>query len=154
MSFREKNAWIAVLTTLAIWIYYFAAFWLDVFGRQLDGSQVLTRFLICMGISLVVMIGLNVATGVMTPKNIDTPPDELERQIEARADRIGFKLLEALVPLGLIGGLLATDTIRTAFPADPAGSLALIFANGILMAFVLTEVVRETVHIVSFRMTA
>jgi uncharacterized membrane protein (DUF485 family) len=154
MSFREKNAWIAVLTTLAVWIYYFVAFWLDVFGRQLDGGQVLTRFLICMGISLVVMIGLNIATGVMTPKNIDTPPDELERQIEARADRIGFKLLEALVPLGLIGGLLATDTIRTAFPADPAGSLALIFANGILMAFVLTEVVRETVHIVSFRMTA
>ncbi|MNU08648.1 hypothetical protein D3C72_2547900 [compost metagenome] len=58
------------------------------------------------------------------------------------------------MPLGLIGGLLATDTIRTAFPADPAGSVALIFANGILMAFVLTEVVRETVHIVSFRMTA
>lgn len=154
MSFREKNAWIAVLTTLAVWIYYFSAFWIDVFGRQLDGNQVLTRFLICMGISLVVMIGLNIATGVMTPKNIDTPPDELERQIEARADRIGFKLLEALVPLGLIGGLLATDTIRSAFPADPAGSLALIFANGILMAFVFTEVVRETVHIVSFRMTA
>lgn len=154
MSFREKNAWIAVLTTLAVWIYYFSAFWIDVFGRQLDGNQVLTRFLICMGISLVVMIGLNIATGVMTPKNIDTPPDELERQIEARADRIGFKLLEALVPLGLIGGLLATDTIRTAFPADPAGSVALIFANGILMAFVFTEVVRETVHIVSFRMTA
>jgi hypothetical protein len=154
MSFREKTAWIAVLTTLVVWSVYFGWFWVDVANQQLDGGQVLTRFLICMGITLVVMIGLNIATGVMTPKNIDTPPDELERQIEARADRIGFKLLEALVPLGLIGGLLATDTIRTAFPADPAGSLALIFANGILMAFVLTEVVRETVHIVSFRMTA
>jgi hypothetical protein len=154
MSFREKTAWIAVLTTLVVWSVYFGWFWVDVANQQLDGSQVLTRFLICMGMTLVVMIGLNIATGVMTPKNIDTPPDELERQIEARADRIGFKLLEALVPLGLIGGLLATDTIRTAFPGDPAGSLALIFANGMLMAFVLTEVVRETVHIVSFRMTA
>ncbi|MCS6761910.1 MAG: hypothetical protein MO846_07995 [Candidatus Devosia symbiotica] len=154
MSFREKNAWIVVLTTLAVWIYYFAAFWLDVFSRQLDGGQVLTRFLICMDISLMVMIGLNIATSIMISKNIDTPPNELERQIEARADRIGFKLLEALVSLGLISGLLATDTIRTAFPADPAGSLALIFANGILMALVVTEVMRETVHIVSFRVTA
>ncbi|WP_332700464.1 hypothetical protein [Devosia sp.] len=154
MSFREKTAWIAVLTTLVVWSVYFAWFWADVAGQQLDGGTVLTRFLICMGISLVVMVGLNVATGVMTAKNIETPPDELERQIEARADRIGFKLLELLVPVGLIGGLLATDMIRSAFPADPAGSVALIFANGILMAFVLTEVVREAVHIASFRMTA
>jgi hypothetical protein len=63
-------------------------------------------------------------------------------------------MLELMVPVGLIGGLLATDTIRSAFPADPAGSVALIFANGVLMAFVLTEMVREAVHIVSFRMTA
>ena len=154
MSFRERQAWIAVLTTLAIWIYYFAAFWGDVVAGQLDGGQVLTRFVVCMGLSFAVMIGLNVAAGVMTAKNIDRAPDELERQIEARADRVGFRLLEALVPLGLIGGLLATDIIRAAFPADPAGSLALIFANGVLMAFVVTELVREAVHIASFRMTA
>lgn len=154
MSFRERQAWIAVAPTLAIWIYYFAAFWGDVLARQLDGGQVLTRFLICMGLSLAIMIGLNVAAGVMTKKNLDRAPDELERQIEARADRIGFRLLEALVPLGLIGGLLATDTIKAAFPADPGGSVALIFANGILMAFVVTELVREAVHIASFRMTA
>ncbi|UJW85287.1 hypothetical protein [Devosia sp. SL43] len=154
MSFRERQAWIAVLTTLAIWVYYFSAFWSDVLARQLDGGQVLTRFLICMGLTLVVMIALNVVAGVMTKKNIDRAPDELERQIEARADRIGFKLLEALVPLGLIGGLVATDTIRTAFPTDPGGSVAMIFANGILMAFVFTELVREAVHIASFRMTA
>lgn len=154
MAFRERTAWIAVVTTLVVWSVYFAWFWVDVAGQRLDGGAVLTRFLITMGISLVVMIGLNVATGVMTAKNIETPPDELERLIEARADRIGFKLLEVLVPVGLIGGLLATDTIRAAFPADPAGSVALIFANGMLMAFVLTEVVRESVHIASFRMTA
>lgn len=154
MSFREKRAWIAVLTTLVVWSYYFGVFWSDVFGGQLVGSPVLTRFLICMDISLVVMIGLNIATGVMTAKNIDTPPDELERQIEAKADRIGFSLLELLVPAVLIGGLLATDTIRSAFPVDPAGNLAVIFANAMLMAFVATEVLREVIHIVSFRMTA
>ena len=100
VSFRERQAWIAVLTTLTIWIYYFGAFWGDVFMRQLDGSQVVVRFVVCMGLSLAIMIGLNVAAGVMAPRNIDRPPDELERQIEARADRIGFRLLEALVPLG------------------------------------------------------
>lgn len=154
MSYREKRAWIAIATTLVIWSYYFGAFWLDVISAQLDGGQVLTRFLVCMGLSLAVMITLNIATGVMTRKNMDAPPDEMERQIEARADRIGFALLEWLVPIGIIGGLLSTDALREAFSADPAGAIALIFANGALMALVVTELVREAVHAVSFRMAA
>lgn len=142
------------MTTIVVWTVYFGWFWADVSSRQLDGQALLWRFAVCMGISLVVMIGLNVATGVMRKDNIDRPADELERQIEAKADRIGFRLLEGLVPLGLIAGLMMTDSIKAAFPDDPAGSVALIFANGTLMAFVFTELVREATQIVSFRMTA
>lgn len=154
MSFRERQAWVAVLTTLVVWGWYFGVFWSEVAARHIDGGQLLTRFLICLGISLALMIALNLAGGVMTRKNIDAPPDELERQIEASADRFGFHLLELLVPIGLIGGLIATDLIRRSFPDDPAGAVAIIFANGVLMAFVATEIVREAVQIASFRRTA
>ena len=154
MSLRERLAWIATLTTLVIWGYYFTAFWLDVSAARLDGGQLLTRFLVCMGVSLAVMIGLSLATGVMSRKNIEAEPDELERQIEGRADRIGFRVLEWLVPLALIPCLLLTGRIAEAFPADPAGSAAMILANAVLMVVVITELVREAVHIVSFRMTA
>ena len=58
------------------------------------------------------------------------------------------------MPIGLIAGLLATGTIRTSFPDDPAGAVAIIFANGVLMTFIITEVVRSIIHIVSYRMTA
>ena len=153
MSFREKSAWIAAVITLIVWGYYFGTFWFEVAGRHIDGG-LLTRFLICMGLTLALMIGLNLASGVMTQKNLDMPPDELERQIEAGADRFGFHLLELLVPIGLIGGLLLTDTIRASFPDDPAGAVAVIFANGVLMAFVFTQLVRVVIHIVSYRMTA
>jgi len=154
MSFREKSAWIAVGITLVVWSYYFGVFWTEVAGRQIDGGQILIRFLVCMGISLVLMIALNLAGGVMARKNMETSPDELERHIEASADRFGFHLLELLVPIGLIGGLLAVDRIRASFPDDPAGAVAIIFANGVLMAFVITELVREAVHIALFRKTA
>ena len=153
MAFREKSAWVAAGITLLVWGYYFGLFWIEVTGGHIDGG-LLTRFLVCMGITLVLMIGLNLASGVMTRKNMDTPPDELERQSEANADRFGFHLLELLVPIGLIGGLLATDTIRTSFPGDPAGAVATIFANGVLMTFIITEFVRAVVQIVSYRMTA
>jgi hypothetical protein len=154
MSPRERTAWIAVVCTIVICSYYIGAFWLDVAARRLEGGQILTRFIVCMVIMAVVMIGLNVATGVMTLKNIEALPDEMERQIEGRADRIGFRVLEWLIPVALIVGLLNTGAIAAAFAADPAGSTALVFANGILMVIVLTELVRELVHIVSFRMAA
>jgi hypothetical protein len=154
MSLRERTAWIATLSTIVIWSYYFATFWFDVVSRQLDGQQVLWRFIACMVVMAVVMIGLNIAAGVMTKKEIEREPDEMERTIEGRADRIGFRVLEWLIPIALIPGLLLTDAIKAAFPADPGGATALIFANGILLVVVLTEVVRELLTIVSFRMTA
>ena len=76
MSFRERQAWIAVVVTLVVWGYYFGLFWAEVAASHIDGN-LMTRFLICMGVSLALMVALNLAGGVMTRKNIDAPPDEL-----------------------------------------------------------------------------
>jgi hypothetical protein len=154
MSIRERTAWIAVICTLIIWGYYFTAFAMDVLSIRLDGGQLLTRFLICLGVSLAVMTGLNLRAGAMSKREIERPVDEMERLIEGRADRIGFRFLEAAIPLTLIALLLLTGRIGEAFPADPAGSTALIFANGVLCVIVVTELVREAVHIIGFRMSA
>ena len=154
MSMREKTSWIAVLTTLVIWTYYFNAFWRDALAGRIDGEGIRNLFIICMVISVIIMLGLNIAAAVTARQSMDAPPDELERQIEARADSIGFKLLELLMPVVLIGGLLNLDAIRTAFPDDPAGSTAIIFVNGFLMTMVVVELVREGTKIIMFRMTA
>ena len=154
MSVREKTSWIAVITTLVIWSYYFWVFWSDAAVGRIDGEAVRNLFIICMVISVVIMLGLTIAVSVAARQSMDAPPDELERQIEARADGIGFKLLELLVPVVLIGGLLNVGAITTAFPDDPAGATAIIFVNAYLMTFVLVELVREGTKIVMFRMTA
>jgi len=154
MSIRERTAWIAIGCTLVIWSYYFIAFGVDVAIRQLDGTQILIRFIACMVLSAAAMMGLAVLTGIVGKTDFDAPPDEMERQIEGRADHLGFRFLETVIPIALIGGLLSVQWIADAFPADPAGATALIFANGILLVLVLTELVREAVHIVWFRMTA
>lgn len=154
MSLRERTAWVAAITTLVIWGYYFSVFWTETLAGRLDGVWLRNLFVICMIISVVVMLGLAIVASLATRQPMDAPPDELERQITARADRIGFGLLELLLPVALIAGLLNVDAIRSAFPADPAGSTAIIFANGVLMVFILVELVREGVQIVMFRMTA
>lgn len=154
MSMRERTSWIAVITTLIVWSYYFAVFWGDALSGRIDGTGLRNLFIICLVISVIIMLGLAIALSVRTRQSMDAPPDELERQIEGKADKIGFKLLELIVPVVLITGLLNVDTIRAAYPEDPAGSTAIIFANGFLMSIVLVELVREGVKIVMFRMTA
>jgi len=154
MSVREKTSWIAVVTTLVVWIFYFHAFWSDALAGLIDGEGTRNLFIICMVITVVIMLGLNIIVALAARQAMDAPPDELERQIEARADKIGFVLLELLVPVVLIGGLLNIDPIRATFPDDPAGSTAILFANGFLMTMVVVELVRESVKIAMFRMTA
>lgn len=154
MSVREKTSWIAVLTTLAIWSYYFNAFWSDALSGRIDGEGLRNLFITCLVISVVIMLGLTIAVAFAARRPMDAPPDEMERQIEARADGIGFRLLELLVPIVLVTGLLNIDAIRIAFPDDPAGSTAILFANGFLMTMVVVELVREGTKIILFRMHA
>lgn len=151
---REKTSWIAVGTTLVIWTYYFVVLWGNALAGQIEGEALRNLFLVCMGISLVVMLGLNIAMTVASRQSMDAPPDELERQIEGKADRIGFKLLELAVPILLIAALLNVEAMSKAMPGDAAGSVAVVMANGVLMVMVVVELVRECIKIALFQMTA
>lgn len=154
MSMREKTSWIAVGTTLVIWTYYFAVLWGDALAGRVDGVALRNLFLACMGLSLVVMLGLNIVAAMASRQAMDAPPDELERQIEGKADRIGFKLLELAVPVVLVAALFNVENMSRAMPGDPAGSVAVVMANGVLMMVVVVEIVRETIKIALFRKTA
>ena len=154
MTPRELRAWIATVSTLVIWSYYFATFWVEAIAGQLDGWELLWRFVWCMVAVVVIGIVLNVLGTIAKRQSLDAPPYEMERQIDGRADRIGFRVLEILVPCVLIPGLMAPATIAAAYPADPAGATAIILANAVLLAVVVTELVREITCIISYRMIA
>ena len=152
MTFREKNAWIAVVTTLAVWGYYFSVLLGAVAARTLDGDALFWLFVWCMGITILVMFPLNVAAAIAARQKFDAPPDERERLIDARANRIGLGVLETLALAVAALSSVASGLAREDFPADPAGGTAILMANGILFALVFSAVVREVVQIVHFRM--
>lgn len=152
MAFREKNAWIAITCTLVIWGYYFSSLWAGFSARDLDGDAIFWLFVWCMGITIVLMLALNLAVAWLARQQFGAEPDERERQIDARANRIGLNLIE-FASLGII--VLSpwiSGIARSDFPADPAGSTAIIMANALLFVLVLSAVVREIVQIVHFRM--
>ena len=152
MSFREKNAWIASITTIIVWGYYFFEVWRAFDLHSIDG--LLTRFWVCMGITGVVMIGLNLLATRNPARDFGALPDELERQINHSATLVAHRLRGWLL-LGLAGACPWLSTIvAPAFPADPSGATAVFIANALLFGLVLSELLIELIHIARFRMIA
>lgn len=152
MSFREKNAWIASITTLIVWGYYFFEVWRAFELRSVDG--LLARFWICMGVTVVLLLGLNLLATRNRLRDFGAPPDEFERQIDMSATTFAHQLRGWLL-LGLAGACPWLSTVvAPAFPADPAGATAIFIANAILFGLVVTELIIELIHVVRFRMAA
>ncbi|MEQ1770106.1 MAG: hypothetical protein ABL879_09720 [Devosia sp.] len=152
MSFREKTAWIATITTLVVWSYYFVVVWQAVNAGVLNGDGILKLFYVCMGATIGVMLGGCLLAARLGGHDFGAVPDERERAITGRATTIGTVLLEWMVLGVALWGLLKHGWVGTAFPADPLGSMAVIVANGLLFALVLSNVLREIILIVQFRL--
>ena len=155
MSFREKNAWIAVITTLIVWGYYFFVVWTQVTTRTIDGQGLFNLFLISMGITVVLLFGLNLVAARMARQQFGAPEDEMERAVDARANWLGHRLLGwMLLGLAALGPTVIASYVRENFADDPAGVTAIIMANANLFVSVLSQIIGECVHIVSYRLMA
>ncbi|WP_338608056.1 hypothetical protein V6617_16740 [Pelagibacterium nitratireducens] len=152
MSFREKNAWIAVVTTLVIWTVYFWQVGNAALSGTLDGDAIFWLFVWCLGISIAIMLPVNIAAAILARQNMDAPPDEREREIDARANRIGLILLEWLMVAVILSSGLIAGFAREVYAADPAGATAIILINLMLFALAFSALTREIIQIVHFRM--
>lgn len=98
MSFREKAAWITLVSVLLCFGVYFGT----VFTGGLHGDSRANGwlFVTCVGAFVVLQIGLTLAAMWTTPKDGRSPRDEREQLIRARSHTIGYYVLVILV-LGL-----------------------------------------------------
>lgn len=154
MSMREKVAWIAVLTSLVIFGWYFASVWLDYSEKTLNGDTLFWRFLCCLGLAVLIMLPTSLIAARLGRQQFDPTPDEMELEIEARSNRIGLALLEmALVGIVLLSQAI-TDIARADFSADPAGATAVMLVNLVLFVAATSALVREVLVIVQYRRLA
>jgi hypothetical protein len=99
MSFREKSAWISLLTLAAVFVLYFANYARMMMGY---GSVAPLIPLIFSLVAALIVSGvvLHLVIAIRSPKEARTPKDERERLIELKATRVAFFVL--------IAGALAT----------------------------------------------
>ncbi len=135
MSFREKSAWITLVSVLLCFGAYFGI----VFAHPLSDPRANGwLFLKCVGAFVALQLGLNLVALWTTPKDGRSPKDERERMIQARSHTIGYYVLVVLVLL--LGVPLHLG--------HPAAHELMFYA---LLDLVLTGLIVSVAQIVMFR---
>jgi hypothetical protein len=138
MSFREKSAWITLVSVLICFGVYFWELVAGRAGRGHIGALHSLHLLLLAVIALVALqIGLTAVAAVTTPKDARAPGDERERLIQWRSQSIGYHVLMVLALL--------------LFVPIHFGHSALDMANFALLAVVISTLTTAVAQIVMFR---
>jgi hypothetical protein len=134
MSFREKCAWISMLSMSGICGFYF---WTIIhIGPQTGGFRLggLLETVIAL---VVVRVVLTVAVAFVMPREAKAPRDEREKLIELRAMRVAYAGLATSVALACLFGAF-----------DPP----IVFnTNALLFILVTAEIMRSACQIIQYR---
>lgn len=98
MSFREKSAWITLVTVLVCFGIYFGSIALGLVSAR--GFDTLHLLLACVVGLVLLQVAMTVVAAVTTPKDGRAPKDERETLIQLRSQSLGYSVLVLLV-LGL-----------------------------------------------------
>jgi len=132
MSFREKSAWISLVTMLCIFGFYF---WSVVHSGPSGGSLLGTIIFL-----VVVQTVLTIAVAIVAPKEAKAPRDERDRLIELKATRFAY---------GLLAGSVACACFFGAFQPP------IIFStNALLFILVAAEILRSGCQVFQYRRSA
>ncbi len=136
MSFREKSAWISLVSILCVSAFYF----LQVPSRMTPESHpALIRGLVYCVVALVLIeLVAHIAVAMHAPKDAKAPKDERERVIELKAIRIAHYVF-------VVGVLLAVSSMIH------IGANVFAMAYHVLLAFVVAELVNYGARIVYHR---
>jgi hypothetical protein len=137
MSFREKTAWIALISYVAVYGYYF---W-RIYGAIASGETetfhygwLLTDSVIAL---VVIQIVLIILVAIFKPRDAKQPRDELDKLIWLKATRVAC----AVVMAGAFSVAVAIAL----------GAPAFYTANALFLVTVAAEVARSTGQIVQYR---
>ncbi len=136
MSFREKSAWIALLTYSVVFGSYFLLLWQawdETYARGLTIGLTIGAVVVL----VIVAVALNVTLALLSPKEANAPADERETMIDLKAERIS-SYVQSVGVVCLIGTLLA-------------GWDAILVAVLLQASLVISELVKAGAQIAYFR---
>jgi hypothetical protein len=135
MPFKEKIAWISVVTTILVWGGYFG--FMLATGGKLHGAVYFMGFIAAVVVQTVLMIVAATVTAVLAPADAGAASDERDRDIARRAYALAYPVLISLV-ICVAGSVhLGFDKIDMAY--------------AIMGSIVIAEIVHYAAQIAGYR---
>jgi len=134
MSFREKSAWISVLSMSGIYGSYF---WSVIHAGPKAGGFHFGGLLVTIVALVVLQIVLSIAVAIFSPKEAKAPRDERDKLIELRAMRVAYSGLATSVALACFFGAFNPPIVFN--------------TNALLFILVTAEILRSACQIVQYR---
>jgi len=134
MSFREKSAWISVLSMSGIYGFYF---WSVIHAGPHPGGFHLGGLLETIIALVVLQVVLTVAVAIFSPREAKVPRDEREKLIELRAMRVAYAGLATSVALACFFGAFNPPIVFN--------------MNALLFILVSADIMRSACQIVQYR---
>jgi Na+/H+ antiporter NhaD/arsenite permease-like protein len=140
MTFNEKSRWIALLSNLGVWGWYFVTV-----GRALAAGAPDERYLLAMTIPVVILLTIitvvaHVVVAMLNPRDVRTDLDERERKIAADATRWAYSLL----CIGIFGVIVGSAFLWNTF----------FVVNALLFVFIAAESTRYALELAAYRRMA
>jgi hypothetical protein len=142
MSFREKSAWISLISLIVVFGAYFAYIGMVLAGMARNRFAL---FLVMVAVFIVAKVVLHVVIATQSPGDARTPKDEREQLIELKATRTAFYVL-----LVSAFGSIGTVHLRLSDQDDRVW----LMMQAILFAIVCAEAVKFARQIVLYRRDA
>jgi drug/metabolite transporter (DMT)-like permease len=142
MPYREKIAWISLVTMLVV----FGGFYAGVVSGQIEseGFVSLIGLMLAVLAAFLLQAGLTFAAALASRDDPTSPQDERERLIELKAARIAFYVLIAAILAGTFVALHAPELGLRPFSRPQIGLT-------MVAAIVLADLVKSAAQIVYFR---
>jgi uncharacterized membrane protein len=135
MPFKEKIAWISVVTTVLIWGTYFG-FMAATAGRY-PGPVYFVGFIGAVIVQTILVVVASIVTAILAPADASAASDERDRAISRRAYALAYPVLLALV-------FCVAGSVH--FGVRSVG-----MAYGIMGAIVIAEIVHYAAQIAGYR---
>jgi hypothetical protein len=146
MSYREKSAWACLLTTIAVFVPYFA-YVFQLYAREdFRIGPILSAFIAAVIVSTLLNVVAHVAMSIVTRRE---PKDERDLAIESRSFKVAYYILGSACFLAMGYGLSFAVIPVTTPGGHPVATLLL--SQVLLLCFVAAEVVRYLIQAVGYR---
>lgn len=153
MSYREKSAWISLVTTLVIWGGFFVALFRGLLTGQAGLMSFTGLFVGCIILVVLVQVVLAILVALQSPSEAEAAPDERERRIDDQAGRRAYWVLSSLT-LTLVLCLPLALLFWPDLLLGPGPRGLMLAASGVFLAITLAEVVRSASQVLGFRRLA